>query len=171
MCGSATLLTEAFNFYQPLKLRPFAFETAPFFKGRLLKLPASSQALPIKEGWGFDLNQDLLQKVEAELKNKYPLHLSCKDSIKEVLNVADQKIILCNPPYGERLKISGKRGSFLKEAWQKFLSVDKPFRFGWVLPSDMDDLFAVPESYILLSKRHLKNGGLPVTYWIWERKP
>src|SRR5690606_21817544 len=33
MCGSGTLLTEGLTFHRPLHLRPFAFETAPFFKG------------------------------------------------------------------------------------------------------------------------------------------
>lgn len=79
-------------------------------------------------------------------------------------------LINCNPPYGERIKIEGKKGSFLKSAWEKFLQIDRPLRFGRVLPRDMDDLFQKPESYKVLSKRQYRNGCLPVTFWVWERK-
>jgi len=46
---------------------------------------------------------------------------------------------------------------------------DRPQRFAWVLPSDMDDLFRAPAGYRCLKSRHLRNGGLAVTYWIWEK--
>jgi 23S rRNA G2445 N2-methylase RlmL len=83
----------------------------------------------------------------------------------------DEEIfMICNPPYGERIKIQGKRGQFLSEAWNKFLTIDQPLRFGWLLPSDMDDLFQNPKGYKLSTKRHLKNGGLAVTFWIWIRE-
>lgn len=166
MCGSATFLTEALNFRRPLHLRPFAFETAPFFKGKMVRLPLVTEAFPIKTVLGFDLNEVLIKKVSENSE----LDLKVQDSVKTPIKVDGEFVMICNPPYGERIKIEGKRGSFLKEAWQKFLSVDKPLRFGWVLPSDMDDLFQKAPGYQLLHKRHLKNGGLAVTYWVWERK-
>jgi putative N6-adenine-specific DNA methylase len=166
MCGSATLLTEALTFCTPLHLRKFSFEEAPFFKGKMIKLQSPALKLPVSQGLGLDLNGDLLDKVRKELS--LPILLKQADSTKD--KITDQEhVILCNPPYGERIKIEGKRGSFLKEAWEKFLTVDRPLRFGWVLPSDMDDLFKSPKDYRLLQKRHLKNGGMAVTFWIWER--
>jgi putative N6-adenine-specific DNA methylase len=166
MCGSATFLTEALNFHKPLHLRPFAFETAPFFKGKLVRLPEETHKFPINDVIGFDLNEDILEKV----KEKLNLNLKMQDSIKTPIKVDHEFIFICNPPYGERIKIPGKRGSFLKQAWEKFLYEDQPLRFGWVLPSDMDDLFSTPNGYKLLRKIHLKNGGLAVTYWVWERE-
>lgn len=165
MCGSATFLTEALNFNNPLHFRSFAFETAPFFKGKMIRLPLVTTKLPIKKVVGFDLNEILLNKVKQETD----LDLRVQDSVKSPLNIEGEIIMICNPPYGERIKIEGKRGSFLKEAWTKFLKVDRPFRFGWILPSDMDDLFKNPPGYKALTKRHLKNGGMAVTFWIWER--
>jgi 23S rRNA G2445 N2-methylase RlmL len=114
---------------------------------------------------GFDMNEELLSKVKAE--TEYDLRV--QDSVKTPIKVDGEFVMICNPPYGERIKIEGKRGSFLREAWEKFLNVDKPLRFGWVLPSDMDDLFQKPKDYKLLSKKHLKNGGMAVTYWVFER--
>lgn len=167
MCGSATFLTEAMNFTTPLHLRPFAFETAPFFKGQNMKLPKTAESLPIQECWGFDINSELIRKVSAVLPH---VHLHTLDSIQAPLPVKGEMLMICNPPYGERIQIKGKRGSFLKGAWEKFLTADKPLRFGWILPSDMDDLFETPSGYRSLSKRHLKNGGLAVTFWLWERQ-
>ena len=169
MCGSGTLLTEALTFFTPLHLRKFSFEEAPFFKGKLVKAPPAEKSLPISRSWGFDLNGELLQKVVHELGKSLNLTLTNKDSLLEKL-ASEDSVMLCNPPYGERIVIQGKRGSFLKAAWEKFLKVDRPLRFGWVIPSDMDDLFKAPEGYSLKSKRHIKNGGLAVTFWIWERK-
>jgi len=168
MCGSGTFLTEALTFHSPLHLRKFSFEEAPFFKGKLIKLASPSQPLPVIKALGFDTNGDLLSKVMKELDPTYPISFKNCDSLLEKLGV-DDSVILCNPPYGERIQIQGKRGSFLKEAWKKFMQQDRPLRFGWVLPSDMDDLFSKAPGYHLKTKRHLRNGGMAVTYWIWER--
>jgi putative N6-adenine-specific DNA methylase len=165
MCGSGTFLTEALNYNNPLHFRKFAFEEAPFFKGKMVRLPLVTKKLPIKKVIGFDLNSELLNKVKAETD----LDLRVQDSLKAPLLPDEDKVMICNPPYGERIKIEGKRGSFLKEAWAKFLTIDKPKRFAFVLPSDMDDLFKAPPQYKLLKQKHLKNGGLAVTFWIWER--
>lgn len=165
MCGSGTFLTEAMNFHRPLHKRPFAFETFPFFKGKLVRLGDESKALPIKDVMGFDLNEELITKVNIASK----LNIQVLDSIKEELPVNEDFIMICNPPYGERIKIENKRGTFLKSAWIKFMTVDRPFRFGWVLPSDMDDLFSTPIGYKLLRKLPLRNGGMRVTFWVWER--
>ena len=169
MCGSATMLIEAQTFNEPMHLRSFAFETAPFYKGKILRMSTASEALPINETFGFDLNEELLFKVKAELGEDFPLKLEALDSVQTKLNLPKDAIMLCNPPYGERIKIKGQRGSFLREAWEKFLSEDRPLRFGWVLPSDMDDLFSSPSGYKRLQKRHFRNGGMAVTFWIWER--
>lgn len=169
MCGSGTLLTEALSFFQPLHLRKFSFEEAPFFRGKLIRQENSEKTLPVTKGLGFDLNGELLKKVSKELNDSLPVTFKEADSLKEKLT-EDECVILCNPPYGERIKIQGKRGSFLKEAWEKFMKTDRPVRFGWVLPSDMDDLFSRAEGYTLKTKRHLKNGGMAVTFWIWQRQ-
>jgi putative N6-adenine-specific DNA methylase len=166
MCGSGTFLTEAIHFHKPLHLRSFAFETAPFFKGKHLRLPPETKKLPIKNVLGLDINEELLGKLKAQTD----LNLKTQDSVKTPIDTNGPFVMICNPPYGERIKIEGKRGIFLKQAWEKFLNVDLPLRFAWVLPRDMDDLFGQSKNYKLLTKLHLKNGGLPVTFWVWERK-
>lgn len=165
MCGSGTFLTEALNFNNPLHFRKFAFEEAPFFKGKIVRLPLVTKKLPVKKVIGFDINELLVKKITEESD----LDLRVMDSTLAPLHPDEDFVMICNPPYGERIKIEGRRGSFLKNAWEKFLSVDQPLRFGWILPSDMDDLFSKTPNYKLLQKKHLKNGGLAVTFWLWER--
>ncbi len=165
MCGSATFLTEALNFNNPLHFRKFSFEEAPFFKGKMVRLPLVTKKLPANKVIGFDMNEVLLKKVREESD----LDLRVQDSVATPIKMDGPFVMITNPPYGERIKIEGKRGSFLKEAWKKFLTVDRPLRFAWVLPSDMDDLFTSADGYRLLQKKHLKNGGLAVTFWLWER--
>ena len=168
MCGSATFLTEALYFFQPLHQRKFSFEEAPFFKGKLIKIADPQGELPLKKLVGFDINEDLIKKVKHSLHESTPIELHHQDSLKDKLRQEDV-LMICNPPYGERIKIQGKRGQFLSDAWKKYIEIDQPLRFGWLLPSDMDDLFQNPSGYKLLTKRHLRNGGLAVTFWIWER--
>jgi putative N6-adenine-specific DNA methylase len=170
MCGSATFLTEARLFYTPLHLRKFSFEEAPFFKGKVIKLAPLFGEFNLKEVIGFDIEHELLEKVKKEIGTQLKIDLKKSNSLENKI-ATNESIIICNPPYGERIKIDGKRGSFLKQAWLKFLNIDQPYRFGWVIPSDMDDLFSNPIGYHLKTKRHLKNGGLPVTFWIWEKSP
>lgn len=167
MCGSGTLLTEALTFHLPLHLRRFQFEEAPFYKGRLVRLPSPLTALPISSCIGFDVNAELLAKIKPQ--KELPLTFEVKDSLSQKL-CDEEHVMICNPPYGERIQLQGKRGSFLRQAWEKFLTLDRPLRFGWVLPSDMDDLFSSAPGYRLLKKRQLRNGGLAVTFWIWERE-
>jgi putative N6-adenine-specific DNA methylase len=169
MCGSATFLTEARYFFTPLHLRKFSFEEAPFFKGKMIKKTEETKSFPIKKLKGFDVNQELLTKVTKSIPDSSEIKLQHRDSLQNKL-MDEEIFMICNPPYGERIKIQGKRGQFLSEAWNKFLTIDQPLRFGWLLPSDMDDLFQNPKGYKLSTKRHLKNGGLAVTFWIWIRE-
>ncbi len=169
MCGSGTFLTEALTFYTPLHLRTFAFETAPFFKGKTLKMTKTVEAQGLlNHAVGFDINEELLLKIKKGISG-LPITFQSQDSTLTPIKIPGEMIMICNPPYGERLKIEGKRGTFLKEAWKKFIEVDRPLRFGWLLPKDMDDLFLHPKGYKQVSKRSFRNGGLAVTFWIWER--
>jgi putative N6-adenine-specific DNA methylase len=170
MCGSGTFLFEALYFHHPNLERTFSFQTCPLFKGFHPTLPKAQQdhQFPVTEFNGFDINTDLLSKISP------PKEISMKtyDTFKNALpfELTQKKyLMICNPPYGERIEIEGKRGHFLKESWLKFLKIDQPTRLGWLVPTDMDDLFLNPPGYKELKKLHFKNGGLAVTFWLWEK--
>lgn len=166
MCGSGTFLTEARDFHRPLYTRKFSFEQSPLFKGQHYKKLTETHPLPTAKLIGYDINGKDLNRIWEKIPD---ISFTEQDSLQGPLD-PEEKIIIVNPPYGDRIKISGARGSFLREAWTKFLTVDNPLRFGWILPSDMNDLFESPPGYKLLQKLSLKNGGLSVTFWLWERE-
>lgn len=166
MCGSGTYLTEALTFHTSLHLRKFSFEEAPFFKGKLVKLPAPSIPFEIQQALGTDLNEELINKVSKQL-NLPKLKLIKADALD--FSYPKNAIMICNPPYGERIKIKGSKGHFLRDALEKFMKNDLPLRIGWLVPTDMNDLWNNIEGYKLIHKRSFRNGGLAVTFFIWER--
>jgi 23S rRNA G2445 N2-methylase RlmL len=171
MCGSATLLTEALTFNVPLKLRPFSFETAPFYRGKILRLSESIGSTPITKAIGIDINGELLDKVRQEISiSKLPIELIQQDSlVADPPKTSGEIFMICNPPYGERIKLSGQKGKSLKNYLDIFLSRYQPYRFCWVVPSDLDDLFLKIKGYSLQKQLRFRNGGLAVSMWVWER--
>ena len=164
MCGSGTLLLEAATFHLPLHERKFAFEEAPFFKGRLVRRPAAGAPLPLEKVTGNELNSEFAEKISPALK-KYGIEIKSGDAFIEKF---DGGFMICNPPYGERIKVGPKKGIFLRDSLEKFLTEDQPQRLGWLIPSDMDDLIPQVKNYKVRSKRKFRNGGLAVTFWILE---
>lgn len=165
MCGSGTFLLEAATFHLPLHERKFSFEEAPFFKGKLVKKPAAAEPLPVSEILGNEIEADLVQKISPTLK-KFGITLQTGDAFKEKFS---SDFMICNPPYGERIQTGGRKGMFLRDALEKFLREDRPERLGWLIPSDMDDLDPGVKDYKLISKRKFRNGGIAVTFQVWQR--
>jgi putative N6-adenine-specific DNA methylase len=165
MCGSGTLLLEAATYHLPLHERKFSFEEAPFFKGKLVRPPQAGSPFPVGKLTGNELNAELAEKISPILNN-YGIDVKSGDALKENFPPG---FMICNPPYGERIKTPGKKGIFLREALGKFLEKDQPQRIGWLIPSDLDDLIPRVKDYRIRSKRKFRNGGLAVTYWILER--
>lgn len=160
MCGSGTFLYEAQSFYEASR-RSFAFTENPLFKGKHFPIPRPKKKFPLKEVYGYEINKELTEKLGKD----YIIH---KDSLSSDYQIGKNTIIICNPPYGERIKVEGKRGHFLQNAFNHFISLC-PLRMGWLIPSDMEDLFKTPKNYKVLNKRRFRNGGLMVSYLIWER--
>lgn len=165
MCGSGTFLIEAATFHRPLHERKFAFEEAPFFKGKLVKLPPDGDSLPIENLLGNELDPELVKKISTPLQ-KYGIEVQSGDALREKF---DSGFMICNPPYGERIKTPGKRGIFLREIMLKFLTEDKPFKLGFLVPTDIDGLTDKVPGYALIGRRKFRNGGLPVTFLVWKK--
>lgn len=165
MCGSGTLLLEAATYHLPIHERKFSFEEAPFFKGKLVKKPEPTVSHPVKSLHGIEINGEIAEKVKAPLA-KFGITIKNSDAMKTEVTPG---FIICNPPYGERIKTAGKKGIFLRDSLEKFMIEDKPERIGWLIPSDIDDLVPQVKGYKVRKKRKFRNGGLAVTYWILER--
>src|SRR5690606_10198831 len=101
MCGSGTFLYEAQAFYSPSK-RSFSFTENPLFKGKHFPIPKTQDKLPIKSVLGHEINSSLVEKLNRD-------YIRTCDSLNEQYTLSHPLVIICNPPYGERIKIQGKR--------------------------------------------------------------
>jgi putative N6-adenine-specific DNA methylase len=125
LCGSGTLPLEAC--LRSLHIAPglfrdrFGFETWPDFDSDLLgKLLSEAEAVekpqlaaPI---FGSDLNPMVVQQAKDNARNcgvMEHVQFSCMD-LSQVEAPASSGILLCNPPYGERLGSDQDLGEFYK---------------------------------------------------------
>lgn len=160
MCGSGTFLYEALSFYQSSR-RPFAYTENPLFKGKHFAIPKLSQQLKIKSVKGLEINQELVEKLKRD-------YIQSGDSLKDSYQLAQPLVIICNPPYGERIQVAGKRGQFLREAFNTFIS-HNPLKLGWLIPTDMEDIFKSNSTHKIVKTRRFRNGGIMVSFIVWER--
>ncbi len=124
MCGSGTLLCEAMMAYCSIPagyLRPrFGFERLPDFKPEVwqrIKNEADAQIHPLPDGLiaGSDISVQAVQATAANLRmlpNSEHIHLSVMD-FNQIDHLND-RIIVCNPPYGIRLREIKKLDRFYK---------------------------------------------------------
>ncbi|MEO0538087.1 MAG: THUMP domain-containing protein [Cyanobacteria bacterium P01_A01_bin.123] len=114
MCGSGTLLLEAslkaLNLAPGLFRTQFGFERWPDFDADLwqhLRQEAEAQQqkdVPLKI-WGCDRDPSVIQQAQANA-HKGGLDQSVNFAQQELADLeapTDQGILVCNPPYGERL--------------------------------------------------------------------
>jgi putative N6-adenine-specific DNA methylase len=113
MCGSGTLLVEAamiaMNIPPGLYRREFAFEKWPDFDSELFDTLYNDESAERKfhhQIYGSDISAKAIQVAEKNIKNaglsKY-INLTVKP-IQQYTEAPDKNgIIVCNPPYGERL--------------------------------------------------------------------
>lgn len=129
LCGSGTLPLEAC--LQGLRIAPgvfrqqFGFQTWPDFDASLwqsLQTEASEQQrshlpMPI---WGSDQNAEVIEQAQLNAQNS-----SIEDYIwfeaidlQDVEPPTDSGILICNPPYGERLGDPRELGDFYRQLGQ-----------------------------------------------------
>ncbi|MEC9400633.1 MAG: hypothetical protein VX475_23600, partial [Myxococcota bacterium] len=117
---------------------------------------------------GADRDEDVLEKARrnaarAEILDDVTL---LHREVADLVPAHDVPgLVICNPPYGERLERSGA----IKELLEVFASGKMPgWRLGILLPRDFDLTTAV---FPMEERARLTNGGLPVTFWIGTSNP
>lgn len=164
MCGSGTFLLEAATFHLPLHKRKFSFEEAPFFKGKLVRLPSPGTPLPIKKLIGNEIQEELVSKIRPVL-SEYGIEIQNADAREEKF---PEVWMIVNPPYGERIKLEGKKGSTLRTILLALLE-NQPEKLGWLIPADMEDLAPGLKGYRRISQRKFRNGGLAVSFQVFKK--
>ncbi len=125
MCGSGTLITEALMAYcriPPGYLRPrFGFERLPDFDPGLwqsVKAEADGAVRPLPEGL-IAASDIASQAVSAATMNarKIPFGDRIQFNVTDFRKIdkIEKSVIVCNPPYGLRLKHERKAGEFYRE--------------------------------------------------------
>ena len=102
MCGSGTFLWEGSEFYKMTK-RAYAFELSPLFKTVQQTAKPKTEKTIISKIIGRDLNPDLIEQLPLEWKKQTISQKWEVEDVKKPDTHTDVDLVLCNPPYDERL--------------------------------------------------------------------
>lgn len=176
LCGSGTLPLEAclqgLNMAPGLFRQQFGFETWPDFEAPLwqaLQAEAKAQQLtqlpmPI---WGSDRNPDVIEQARQNAhKCRIADHIWFEPiDLQDIVPPTDCGILICNPPYGERLGNAQALGGFYRQLGQ---ILKQRFK-GWtafVLSGNK----ALSQSIGLKSSQRtaINNGSIPCQFLKYE---
>lgn len=163
MAGSGTFLIEAFNKDQPLN-RAFIFEK--WSQGLRIDKTAHIE----KPNWTLhasDFSKEHIQvlKHNAEIA-KIPLEITQEDLFKAPKRPKSDvpRIVVCNPPYGKRLKTSGSKDYF-HDVFKKIIEVYSPERIGLLTPRE----WLEHEDYEKMYMLDMENSGVETRFTVFYR--
>lgn len=166
-CGSGTILCEAYlhatNTPTSINRKKFGFEKLPDFNSKLwkeVKAEALNNIKEIRDGLisGSDVSKDAIKAAqincnEIDKSGKISLRQTNLFDIKELNN----KTIICNPPFGIRLKHNQDLSDFYKQ-FGDFLKQKCKGSTAYVYFGDREYLKKIGLRTAM--KRPLQNGGL-----------
>lgn len=119
MCGSGTLLWEACEFYRFTK-RTYAYEHSPLLKTvQQMGKPRFTKTL-VSKIEGRDLNEQLIKELPSEWKVlDIPQVWEVEDASSSHIH-PDVNLVLCNPPYDERLTMGMTYQNLIKNLQLKY---------------------------------------------------
>ena len=193
MVGSGTFLAEALLMNKATPRRTFSYLhfSGPFqaalspngYRKTLEHVAASQQ--PWKLLLGQDQNREALDVTAQnlhnlnlpgiwQLKHQELLATDATDATNKILTDGTIRTwLICNPPYGERLAGRTPPQQMIK-LYQRFLSqavkIWRPERMGWVLPRGAAPALNLA-GYLMRAPRKFLNGGIPVEFVVWQKKP
>ena len=175
MCGSGTIPIEAAmigNNIAPSLNRRFAAEDWPFMEDRLFLLArqeardcARHDKLPIR-GYDMDERSVALSSIHAKKAGvEVPFEVR---RVQELRTEYEKGVLLCNPPYGERMLTRGETETLYADMRRVF---DKLTRWQIGIISGMED-FEKVYGKRADKRRKLSNGGMKCTFYQFfpERK-
>ncbi len=188
MCGSGTLLLEALSLWRPVferdfsffswKLTPKIFKTELWRKNYKLLSPRS----PFKCYRGYDVdekvvgcaNGNLEEMTKQVLLQDIDIQFSQGDLFKDDQNdlrpSIDKIWCLCNPPYGERIRVAGKNEISYEELLKRMFVKFNAQKVGLLLPNkSVVKKIRLPENLQKILEIPFSNGGIDVVLLIVER--
>jgi putative N6-adenine-specific DNA methylase len=145
MCGTGTLLKEIRDFYK-VNIREFAYQDwhAP------LSVEDPDQKLPYLSLWGQDLDQAVIKHQGDEAG----ILFTQGDAFEPPLHTPSTPLmIICNPPYGKRIKIHEDRKDFYRRLLEKLTFHYRPKLIALLIPEEV-------ELSVKSKKIRIFNGGI-----------
>ncbi len=182
MAGSGTFLTEA-ALLGARHGRGYAYES--FAAVRAGRLPRSAPprsapaALPrFRALFGIDHSPGALAAAAANAA-RLPAGLAPTYLAGDLLggiavplaaDLPQAGALICNPPYGERLKVGGRLDEFYTRMVAVFEERLAPLRVGLLLPAKVEPRrIGWPAAWRRVSETSFSNGGIPVVFHVRER--
>ena len=168
MCGSGTMPIEAAMIARnqaPGLIRSFAAESWPFIDTQAFALARKEAVDSIRDIKLNILGSDIDERSIAICKkhaHKAGVTLSWQVKPLKELSVHDERgVIVCNPPYGERMLKKGEAEAIIRQMSLLFEPLE-----GWsksIITSNPD--FERIYGHTANKRRKLSNGGMPCTLY------
>lgn len=184
MCGSGSLLLEAAQFWHTQEERSFAFQNRREWRGVAEKIPPQEVALEkgVRKFYAFDKDQKSIQNLEESLKNlerkgaqmgewllaTHDVFSDQNLTLSAAKRGATRAAVICNPPYGERLRLPLPPKEFYFKWFQQVMK-GSPSGIGLVLPAKWTKFMPLNiEPYFCVREWSFENGGLPVVFRVYK---
>ncbi len=156
MCGTGTFLYEALDYYRPIEKKDF-----PFLRWQKVELPQRedhTEKSLVNKAVGFDLEPKAPERPSLVVK-KRDFFAPLSEEEKALM---DNSFLICNLPYGKRVKIKGERKSYFTKVIRALKENYRPKKFGIIVPADID----LP----LKKAAAFNNNGIKVYFYIFEAR-
>lgn len=177
MCGSGTFVIEAAQFAAGIaagKGRTFALWRWKNYQPALWdEVVAAAEARSEEPGllfFGRDLDLEMVTASRANAEAAGVdgcTNFGCGNISEMVPPTKTPGLVVCNPPYGERLE----SGGVVEKLVERFEAKFEGWRLAMVLPSAQHPPFSKHTKLKFEERAHFKNGGLPVRLWVSVLRP
>ncbi len=161
MCGSGTFLQEALHYHEKSPIKD-EFQLIKNFPAPV-KNSSPKQFLEIS---GSDLDEKVINELKPLMDTGIEIQVLDLFQLKKDLS---ETLVILNPPYGERIKISGSLTKFYQKILDHLFSLH-PEGLGIVIPIKVDPKhLKTPPSYSLIKVIPFLNSGIKVQFLVFKK--
>lgn len=174
MMGAGTFLIEAARRDELISRRSFShthFKSPNDFEPQLVeKRPAITKII------GFESDLKTFKSAQVNWKDlnlKTETQFYAEDFFKSAplaVSKTHSRWVVCNPPYGKRIKVTGPLKEYYENLLLKIEEKLKPNLVSILIPSrPVKGRLKLPLNWKVTEKRSITNGGIPVTAYVFTR--
>ena len=169
MAGSGTFLLEAFLLNKSVK-RDFSYNQWEIYKKANLS-PKEKGGVLLPSSWSLFASDLLNKNKEIVEHNAKAIGATMNVTVDDLFKTAKksksqkQRVVVCNPPYGKRLKTSGHT-SYFQDILDRISEVYSPERIGLLTPPTWLEHMSYERLHLL----DLENSGLQTQFAVFYKK-